>query len=621
MGAFIPIRRWFAKKIKFNVFSLASGWLPLLTNLFGNIGGDATFSRATVATVRDFEYKTHLCKAEEIRFEGARRVANFANYSEDFTDASWLMLALAVKTGPAVIDGIPCMEVALLGGLTAGMYQQPIPLIVGHDYTARALVRSKVGTINLRISVGNQFSTDIAVGEKWVWIGYTKTNLVGGLSIAIRNETAGGVKDIYIAAFQAEDVTNQTIQGPSEYVSSNALAAPYHGANVDGVKYFETYNATAITVAGGGIVTDAVGAALPDVKGYLNEPASTNEVIRSGALTSGGWTNINCGSSITTSLDSLGNKFARINPVVAGNAIQGTADIVVTPGARYTVQAELQKNVSDFAGLVIADVANLYLQGGAIFDLVNGLVISTAGAGAPTATMRPGIGANTWVCELSADMDALQAACTYGATASDGATYGNTVYGSAAVGQFINVSNMQFELGSVATSIIPTVAAPVTRDTDKLLSAVAAEPVLLDPIEGTMYCEFGIKQLNNSMTLMVASDGTLNNSIELLVNNTSRPRFVLRSPGVVVIIIMPGPLVINAIVKVAISWRDNYCVASLNGANSFDLIASPMASVLSDKLQIGNRTASPIPAFATIRNCRTWDYQVADQDLIVLTTP
>ena len=40
---------------------------------------------------------------------------------------------------------------------------------------------------------------------------------------------------------QLEDVTGQSIQTPSEYVSTNVLtSAPYHGAMVDGVKYFDT---------------------------------------------------------------------------------------------------------------------------------------------------------------------------------------------------------------------------------------------------------------------------------------------------------------------------------------------------------------------------------------------
>ena len=58
---------------------------------------------------------------------------------------------------------------------------------------------------------------------------------------------------------QLEDVTGQSVQTPSEYVSTNVLnAAPYHGSNVDGVKYFDT---------------DINGIAIPEntLKGFLCE--------------------------------------------------------------------------------------------------------------------------------------------------------------------------------------------------------------------------------------------------------------------------------------------------------------------------------------------------------------
>ena len=58
---------------------------------------------------------------------------------------------------------------------------------------------------------------------------------------------------------QLEDVTGQSVQTPSEYVSTNVLTtAPFHGSNVDGVKCFKT---------------DKNGIAIPEsiLKGFLCE--------------------------------------------------------------------------------------------------------------------------------------------------------------------------------------------------------------------------------------------------------------------------------------------------------------------------------------------------------------
>lgn len=58
---------------------------------------------------------------------------------------------------------------------------------------------------------------------------------------------------------QMEDVTGQSDTSFGGYVSTNVLnATPYHGANVDGVKYFDT---------------DINGTPIPDstLKGYFAE--------------------------------------------------------------------------------------------------------------------------------------------------------------------------------------------------------------------------------------------------------------------------------------------------------------------------------------------------------------
>lgn len=51
----------------------------------------------------------------------------------------------------------------------------------------------------------------------------------------------GTGKTILATALQIEDITGQSVQTPAEYVSTNVLTgAPFHGAMVDGVKYFDT---------------------------------------------------------------------------------------------------------------------------------------------------------------------------------------------------------------------------------------------------------------------------------------------------------------------------------------------------------------------------------------------
>ena len=44
---------------------------------------------------------------------------------------------------------------------------------------------------------------------------------------------AGTGKTILATAIQMEDVTYQSVLLPAEYVSTNVLSSPFHGANVD----------------------------------------------------------------------------------------------------------------------------------------------------------------------------------------------------------------------------------------------------------------------------------------------------------------------------------------------------------------------------------------------------
>lgn len=88
---------------------------------------------------------------------------------------------------------------------------------------------------------------------------------------------SGSGSTIRVAGFQIEDVTGQSILAPAEYVSTNVLNAfPYHGAGVDGVKYFDT---------------TLTGAKIPEstLKGFLNEEQRVNSFLQSESMVTS-WT-------------------------------------------------------------------------------------------------------------------------------------------------------------------------------------------------------------------------------------------------------------------------------------------------------------------------------------------
>lgn len=264
-----PRRSAIADSVEAILYRQLAFYAPLTTSVVPSRGvGSATFTRATTATVQDWEGSVYNVLSGEVRFQGARRVKNnVTGSSENFGHANWL-LSTASKTGAATVDGVACWEIAFTASASAALYQTAtLSTATDARYAMRAYVRAKTGTVTLRLGYGavipGDHSADISIGTTWTRIGGTSGALSNGTNFSIRNGSAGAACDFYVAYVQHEDVTGQSNQNPSEYVSVGVLASPFHGAMVDGVKYFDTENGN--TVASN-VVTEATGAAIGEAK-------------------------------------------------------------------------------------------------------------------------------------------------------------------------------------------------------------------------------------------------------------------------------------------------------------------------------------------------------------------
>lgn len=227
-------------------------------------GVTPTFTRATTKLAIDWEGAPRLLLSGEVPFDGLRRVQNrVLGSSEDFSNANWSVLA-ASKTGATTIDGVACMEMNFTASSNAALFQSAAHAVTGR-YAIRAYVRAKTAPVTLRLGYGGtvpgDHSADFVVPTAWTWIGgYSTADVASGSNFSIRNGSGGALCDFYVAKFQFEDVTGQSNFNPSEYVSLGVLASPWNGANVDGVKWFNTLNGNTVS---GNVVTEATGAAIP----------------------------------------------------------------------------------------------------------------------------------------------------------------------------------------------------------------------------------------------------------------------------------------------------------------------------------------------------------------------
>lgn len=279
---------------------------PLMTSLDLQEGtGIATYSRADGAdrraTVTDFEGLIRPVKNGEARFEGARRVENLNPKSE--ADSGWTGAGSSPPTVQTSVTykGKTAVSTTLPAGVNSYAQSRGVgsafSIKLGSTYRTRfmiaadrALTAGEAITVYITGIVGMSgvtFSTSRQLTSDWV----TYASDTSGVNAVNDGPDAfwvipAGVAltapiTIYLTERQVEEISGQNNQNPSEYVSNGVLTSfPYHGAGVDGVKYFDFQNGTTVAST---VVTDAKGPPISNATllGYTAEGSRTNLALNS----------------------------------------------------------------------------------------------------------------------------------------------------------------------------------------------------------------------------------------------------------------------------------------------------------------------------------------------------
>lgn len=252
---------------------------PLKSNLLLTRGvGAATFTRASAATVTDFEGLIKNVNSGEARFSGTRRVANILTNSEDFSISPWSVGATANVTNKTTLN-LPNVGDSLYSLVSVGTS-------VGGAWTT-SIVLSGSGTLHLLMQTNNGVAENdsiaITLSSTPTRYSFSRTYLNSGHTSCwfyIKRDTGDTATSVLVGNVQIENVTGQSNKNPSEYVSVGVLSSPYHGANVDGVKYFTYENGNTVS---SNVVTEAQGVAIPEstLLGYLAEGNRINLLLQS----------------------------------------------------------------------------------------------------------------------------------------------------------------------------------------------------------------------------------------------------------------------------------------------------------------------------------------------------
>jgi hypothetical protein len=121
----------------------------------------------------------------------------------------------------------------------------------------------------------------------------------------------------------------------------------------------------------------------------------------------------------------------------------------------------------------------------------------------------------------------------------------------------------QYETGSIATSYIPTVAATVTRNAD-VISKTAVSG-LIGQTQGTIYAELNATNFSDGARILAISNGTVDNSISLQKQSSSRLRAVVTTASGSVVDISTASGLVAGTYKIAFAYALNDFVLYVNG--------------------------------------------------------
>lgn len=484
------------------------------------VGQGVTFghTRSLAVPVQDFENVTRTALANEARFNGLRRVQNLiTGSSDDLNAAGWSkdnsgagsavpVVTSAYAPGPPALGTRVASRVVLSSGATASAYSRIYQNRFGpsavHTDSRTVWMRSTDGVSSyaVRFRDGNastNSSVNVTVTGAWQRFNVQSTtaaSILAGFEIMLWQDAqpTSQTADLLIIGAQAENTTGQSNLNPGEDVSVGVLSTPWHGAGVDGVKYFTKLNGNTVAA---NVVTEGAGAALPGaVPVYLlNEPAATNLILRNETFNTG-WVV----DSSTVAVDSVaapdGNMTADGIVPSAGTVACGyRQDNIPTAAVSYAYSTYVKNGTlgSNWVRLSSLGGANAW------FDLSTGTKGSISGAATDSAieALPNGWYRVTLVCPFTATATSSVYLYAAPANASSGSITGDGVKPA------FYAWRPQLETGTRATSSIATTTVAVTRPADLLqcsssalagaAGSVVVKSVPLGPIPAGSRCVSG----------------------------------------------------------------------------------------------------------------------------------
>lgn len=178
----------------------------------------------------------------------------------------------------------------------------------------------------------------------------------------------------------------------------------------------------------------------------------------------------------------------------------------------------------------------------------------------------------------------------------------------------------QMEVGSYATSYIATTTASVTRNQE--LNSRTSASALIGSTEGTIFTDLIIKNFDSFGTLLNLSNGTSNEYVQIIVNNSREIKGEVKSTtngGVQATIILSNNTAGNRY-KVAFAYKQNDFIMYVNGVQ-IGTDTSGLLPVSLSRIDYDiNNYSFGSSANLAINSSAIWKTRLSNTDLATLTT-
>jgi hypothetical protein len=315
-------------------------------NVPASFGPELSLTRATTASVTDYNNIIKQVQSGEERYTGARRVENLVLHSNDFSDAKWTRnQTMTVTTGVSDPDG--GTNATTLTATAADSFKSQVTALgpVGATVTTSCWMRRRTGSggVDLYTSYGAT-RQEVTLTSEWQRIYITDTIDTAASDIAgFYIDTSGDAIDVY--QYQVENVSGQDDPAPSEYQATTTAAV---------AKWYATKRRTNISESTESFSAPWVDAAHadPPITGRTDPLGGTTAI----QLTddAGGGTSDFVGYSVSTS----------------------HLEVFPKSGEPFTFSVYAKAGSVDFLRITILNFDSL-LNGSGWFDLTNGVVGTT----------------------------------------------------------------------------------------------------------------------------------------------------------------------------------------------------------------------------------------------------